>query len=88
MALLRRLHERRGRAELDVRAGLDEKVGHLREAAAAGERERRLLRLLRLCVDVGALAQQEGHHLLVALARGLHQRGVALVVDLSAICCT
>ncbi len=61
---------------------LDEKVGHLEEAAAAGERESGLLRLLSLGVDVGALAEEKGHHLLVTLSARLHERRVALIIHL------
>jgi hypothetical protein len=64
------------------RTDLDEKVRNLEEAAAAGEGERSLLGLLGLGVDVRALAEEEGHHLLVTLAARLHQRRVPLVVHL------
>lgn len=46
------LHERRGGTQLDVGAGLDQKVRHLVEATTAGERQCRLLGLLGLGVDV------------------------------------
>ena len=52
MALLRSLHEGRGAAQLDVSSGLDEEVGHLQEASAAGQGQSSLLGLLRLGVDV------------------------------------
>lgn len=74
---------RRTREDIRRSRYLDEKVRHLEESAAAGEGQRRLLGLLGLGIDVGPLAKQEGHHLLVALAAGLHQRGVALVVHLT-----
>ena len=54
VALLAGLHQGRGGAQLEVGAGLDEEVGHLEEAAAAGQGERRLLRLVSLGVDVSS----------------------------------
>jgi hypothetical protein len=65
-----------------TRTDLDEKVCDLEEAAAAGEGERCLLCLLGLGVDVRALTEEQGHHLLVTLAARLHQRRVPLVVHL------
>ena len=55
VALLARLHQGGRGPELQVRPGLDQEVGHLKEAAAAGQGQGRLLGLLSLSVDVSSL---------------------------------
>ena len=54
MSLLAGLHERRAGPQLEVGPRLDEEVGHLEKAAAAGQGQRGLLGLVGLGVDVSS----------------------------------
>ena len=58
MTLLAGLHQGGGGPELQVRPSLDQEVSHLKEAAAAGQGQGRLLGLLSLSVDVSSLGKQ------------------------------
>lgn len=55
---------------------------YLQEASAASQRQGCLLCFLCLSVDVSSLAQEQCHHLLVALPGRLHQGGVTFIVHL------
>ena len=58
VSLLAGLHQGGRGSELQVSPGLDQEVSNLKEAAAAGQREGRLLGLLSLSVDVSSLGKQ------------------------------
>ena len=55
VALLAGLHQEGRGPKLQVRPGLDQEVGHLKEAATAGQGQGRLLGFLSLSIDVSSL---------------------------------
>jgi hypothetical protein len=85
VAVHARLHERRVHLVcpvLAVGAPLKQELAHVRVALVGGQRERRLLELVRARVDLGARLHENARALHIARTRRLHERRVAVLVRL------
>ena len=63
-----------------VGAGFQQEANHLQVTLVAGQRQRRLLKLVRVRVDSGSVAQQDFSDADVAGGCSLHQRGVTVLI--------